>query len=537
MDSKVCNFDLYVDPGVVRIVKPVDHEDDNCEQNQPKSKIQQVNCLAKEEYRLRVKTAKRYLECKCCISSNIDIKIPYFLGVFSKSLPHDELARPNPEAVKIMLKGLNKSIKYLDQIPYSGTLRLVSPSSIYSLDLVGPFKSTISVIPPPSILSTEGAGEMVELYGMALARDIPFSDYNQNPEIQKIINYLNQTRKFKGPKINGKVTPETLFRGNTVGDLKGPFISQFMYLPFKYGSYPIEQKYPPDVPGIDYMTTFATALSVQNGIVLQQAPPPLPKRFIITLRDGSSYIHNDEPPQLFINAMLCILTLKVPYGKGVPPFYNKHEGFFIDYGRVDLWDLLNRTMRVGMMACWYQKYNYMKIRPEAFGIEIDKIKTGKGDIKLSKNIICSGILDETMAKFGSYLLSQAYPEGSPVHPSYVGGHAIIGGCQATILKAFFDENFMIDAFEPSLDGSTLIPLGYKLRLGDELDKLASNMGILRNAAGIHYRSDYTESLVLGEQVAIDMLQDHINRYVRNTTFNFHRFNGQEVTISNTENQC
>ncbi|HYW07209.1 MAG TPA: hypothetical protein VE913_09650, partial [Longimicrobium sp.] len=44
-------------------------------------------------------------------------------------------------------------------------------------------------------------------------------------------------------------------------------------------------------------------------------------------------------------------------------------------------------------------------------------------------------------------------------------------------------------------------------VGSELNKLAGNISLFRSAAGVHWRSDYTESVLLGERVAIAMLQE------------------------------
>jgi hypothetical protein len=114
---------------------------------------------------------------------------------------------------------------------------------------------------------------------------------------------------------------------------------------------------------------------------------------------------------------------------------------------------------------------------------------------------------------GSYLLPQAWPEGSPTHPSYGAGHATVAGACVTILKAWFKEEDPI--FEPmrpneSDDGQTLEPLppgGPTLTVGGELNKVAANIAIGRNWGGVHYRSDYTESIVLGENVALGILQE------------------------------
>jgi hypothetical protein len=142
---------------------------------------------------------------------------------------------------------------------------------------------------------------------------------------------------------------------------------------------------------------------------------------------------------------------------------------------------------------------------------------------------------------GSYLLPQVYPEGSPVHPSYPAGHATVGGACVTVLKAFFDENFRIpNPVQASADGTKLIPatnhdgssLAAPLTVGDELNKLASNIAIGRNMAGIHYRSDYTESLMLGEKVAISILKDKAITFKEKFSLKFTSFQGNTIVIEN-----
>jgi membrane-associated phospholipid phosphatase len=46
-----------------------------------------------------------------------------------------------------------------------------------------------------------------------------------------------------------------------------------------------------------------------------------------------------------------------------------------------------------------------------------------------------------------------------------------------------------------------------LTIGGELNKLAANIGIGRNVAGIHWRSDGIDGFKLGEAVAINILRD------------------------------
>jgi hypothetical protein len=86
--------------------------------------------------------------------------------------------------------------------------------------------------------------------------------------------------------------------------------------------------------------------------------------------------------------------------------------------------------------------------------------------------------------------------------------------------------------EATADG--LFPQPYTggdLRVGDELNKLASNVALGRDFAGVHWRSDATDSLVLGEEVAIRYLTEE--RLCFNEVFDgfsLTRFDGTRVTV-------
>lgn len=49
-------------------------------------------------------------------------------------------------------------------------------------------------------------------------------------------------------------------------------------------------------------------------------------------------------------------------------------------------------------------------------------------------------------------------------------------------------------------------------VGGEINKLASNVGLGRMFAGVHWRADYTQGLLLGEAAAISVLKDQENLY-------------------------
>lgn len=173
--------------------------------------------------------------------------------------------------------------------------------------------------------------------------------------------------------------------------------------------------------------------------------------------------------------------------------------------------------------------------------------------------------NQTLAGVNTALLPMAFEEGSPMHPAYGAGHATVAGACVTILKAFFDTSAIFaringiagfygkgriaqavkdgckvdaGAYQVMNQGKTLDfkTCGYfdLVRLGDddqgphvvfkpldeyrdksccpltlegELNKLAANISIGRNMAGVHYFSDYFDSLRMGEQVAIGILEE------------------------------
>ncbi|MBD0320336.1 MAG: phosphoesterase, partial [Gemmatimonadetes bacterium] len=140
------------------------------------------------------------------------------------------------------------------------------------------------------------------------------------------------------------------------------------------------------------------------------------------------------------------------------------------------------------------------------------------------------------SRYGSYLLPQAFPEGAPTHPAYGAGHAAGSGACVTILKAFFDETAPVEnPVQASADGLSLVPYtgadAGQMTLGGELNKLAGNVAIFRNAAGVHWRSDYTESLPFGEAVAIRLLQEMSLGFNEDDAFfQLTRFDGVTIRI-------
>jgi hypothetical protein len=189
-----------------------------------------------------------------------------------------------------------------------------------------------------------------------------------------------------------------------------------------------------------------------------------------------------------------------------------------------------------LKAAWAQKWLvHRRLRPEAFGGRIHQTKTQAAGYPIDAGILNSAAVQQTFQVWGSYLLPQAYPEAAPLHPSYPGGHGTVAGACSVVLKAMFDENMLMpDCVHASADGLSLEPCppGFVPTIGAEVNKLAFNVAMGRDWAGIHYRSDATAGLRLGEDVGISILQDLVRTCTEDFNgFAFTRFDGTRIQIT------
>ena len=138
----------------------------------------------------------------------------------------------------------------------------------------------------------------------------------------------------------------------------------------------------------------------------------------------------------------------------------------------------------------------------------------------------------------SYFLSQAFPEGSPTHPAYPTGHGTVAGACITVLKFFFDGDFIIpNPVVSSNTGESTAPYtgsdAGTLTVNGELNKLAHNISFAHGIhAGIHWRSDTDSSIELGEAVALSMLEDLAPTYNERFKIHLQKVNGETATVSN-----
>jgi membrane-associated phospholipid phosphatase len=326
-----------------------------------------------------------------------------------------------------------------------------------------------------------------------------------------------------------------LFRGATPGDLTGPYLSQFLWLDVEHGSMTLAQRNRVSIAHDDYMQSYPEWLNIQRGLLPARVNvlDPTP-RYLRNGRDVAGYVYRDYSYQAYLNACLILLAIRAPLKVENPYRRSLTQSGFITFGPPHVLDCVARVANAALKASWCHKWLvHRRLRPEAFGGRVHNQLTKVAQYPLHAEVLNSAALPAVFRSQGSYLLSLAYPEGCPTHPSYPAGHAAIAGACVTVLKAFFNESFLIpDPVMASPDGLSLMSYkGSNLTVGGELNKLTANIALARNTAGVHWRSDGIEGLKLGEAVAIGILTD-----LRATCpeffdgFSFARFDGSTITI-------
>jgi hypothetical protein len=474
---------------------------------------------------------------------------PNGIANYTKGFPHNDFAEVDPVVYAAYLAAIKSGKRAdFDALTMGGTLPLVDPQAGLAFDLETCDPSQNQIPPFDSLTSPGLAGQMIESYWQALCRDVPFSQYGSDPSVAAAVAELNSLPAYEGPK---PVTTQTVFRGFTAGDIVGPFISQFFIQPFTYGVMPF-QGYSTTLPG-DFATDLDAFLNLQNGAP-NGVPAENPDPTLKYLADGralAEYVHNDVLYQEYLNAALMLLKMGAPLNPGNPYAPQgvslKSETGFITFGLPMIEVLVAEVMARALKNAWFQKWfvHRMARAEETAGL-VHFMKTAGKNYFLDSSVLNSQAAAAVFARNGTYFLPQSYPEGCPLHPSYPSGHATAAGAAVTVLKWFWDETAVFGkvasngkTLPPPLttvdDGSK--PVTYtgsdagQMTVGGELNKLASNVGVGRAFAGIHWRQDFQQAMLLGEKVAISLLQDQAHLYNENYTgFTFTSFQGNKVTV-------
>src|SRR5262245_6186719 len=490
-----------------------------------------------------------------------------FSGSYSKALLHDNLGVPNAAAYVSLVNALETGeAADFEKIVVGtsgggGNSKLNGPQGAIAFDLEG-LDSHCTVIPPaPSVASAQTAAEQVEHYWAALLRDVPFTHYATNSLVSDAVADMNKLSFLKSSANNQfpyPVTPRNLFRGQFIpgdGNVQGPYVSQFLIQPTFFGVQPLDQKYQTFLPvnGGNYLTSVNDYLLVQNGGPSSgrlEFDPIF--RYVRNGRDLAAYTHVDVLYQAHFVAFLVLDGLGAALNPGNPYIGSLTQKGFGTFGGPDAAGTLTEMATRALKAAWFHKWiKDLRMRPEEYGALVHARKTGfspmpKAAAALHSDVLNSAALPIIHQKYDSYLLPQAFPEGSPTHPCYPTGHGTVGGACITALKFFFNGDQKIQPLlaavgrnvsVPSADGLALDiytgPDRSSLDVNGALNKLAYNISLGHGIhAGIHFRSSTYWSILLGEQVALSILQDRAKSYNEPFSVSIKKCDGTIATITN-----
>ncbi|OUL27345.1 twin-arginine translocation pathway signal protein [Nostoc sp. RF31YmG] len=526
------------------------------------------NNLREKAFQVRTTAAKvnREIPIPPHPTNGDEAKYANKIATDTRGLPHNQLGEVDLKAYQSLINALKSGDpNEYEKIVLGGKRKLVQPLTPLAISLSGVNTCQLAIPVPPTLDSAEQAAEFLEIAWQQLLQDIPFSEFRNdttNPLILAAVQDLNRLSAFKGPKQNGRVTPELLFRGTAIyldasgrttyhtlpGVDVGPYVSQFLLRPVPAGthSYPQLNRVPLAIPENSFQTNYDEWLLVQNGGESgRKIKFDSTRRYFINGRDQSEIAH--IPPPVYTNAALILLAKPVkdnPLDGGVGSPYNPSNPYNTSktqvggsgtFGPGYSQSLISWVAPHAIRAAYWQKwYVHRRLRAEAYGGLVHNNKVNKTNYPIHPEVLKSEALDRIYSKYKSYLLPQAFPEGAPFHSSYPGGASVSAGASVTILKALFDENYVIPnpVIPDPKDPTKLISYqGSPLTVGGELNKLAANIGLGRDSAGIHWRTDAAASLALGEAIAIGILRDEKLTFREQFEgFTFTKFDGTKVTI-------
>jgi hypothetical protein len=304
-----------------------------------------------------------------------ELRYPNGIASFTKGLPHHANGEVHAHALEVLHSALDSEISSdFEAIPLGGARKLVNPQCGLAFDTEGDDPQQFVIPPAPRFDSAELAGEMVELYWQALLRDVPFTEYSEEPLAHAAAAELSSLSDFRGPHVNGTVTIKTLFRDKVLGFRTGPYVSQFMWLPTPYGAEYVERRMRTLESGSDHATTFADWLAVQNGNVpdVQQHDPV--RRYIRNGRDLAQWVRMDVLFQAYFNACLILGTppdadpqsggIGCPINPGNPYRESATQEGFGTWGPPMFKALLCEVATRALKAVWYQKwFVHRRLRP------------------------------------------------------------------------------------------------------------------------------------------------------------------------------
>ena len=228
--------------------------------------------------------------------------------------------------------------------------------------------------------------------------------------------------------------------------------------------------------GLEFITGYEEWLAAQRGFpkgsTIGETPMDPQPRYIRNARDMGWCADQSSINRTYLNAGLLLLGLG---GKALSPANPYKSTHFV--GGLGTFDISHLEILLGQAAyarnfC-YQKWLHRRMRPEAFSGRIHNHLEKRATYPIDELLLNSASLERIHQRNalvnnrrrlndgkGTYLLPTLWGEGCPTHPSYPQGHGTAAGIGVTLLKAWFDEDFVLPeaiTVMPNVDGTQLSP--------------------------------------------------------------------------------
>ena len=516
----------------------------------------------------------------------------HFNGSFTKSMAHNTTTGElldDCEYKKLAYSLANNNLGLLASVKlnFGSEIPFVNPTASFASILRGAPQCILHIEKPPILSSPTAAAEMVDVYAQAVARDVAFKDYATDATIAKIL----QTDRLNDPDVlqylpdppSDPLVPNTVFRVNFNGAKIGPYLSQLLLLDIPISNTVQKQLYTtyqaryPATGRSEWGVNSEEMIAIQNGLI-SSLPGPIAiddtPKYIFNGRAMAEAVHNDAIIQYYYNAanMLCAMGVR---SNPTFPKYPNQDSFVTDAGLPSVLCGIASAAELALKHAWYWKWRvFRRLRPEVYSLWVDNVKSGRkanaDNYDLSDIVLNNKILDDIKEindtwlgdDSGGYTLPLTFMEGSPAHPSYPAGHAVVAGACATVLKIYLDGNQNWDSIpavvsgelangvagvvQASSDGTSLEAYPGSttaMTVASEVTKMGTNVAVGRNGAGVHYYVDGKDGMLLGEQIAIRYMADILSISAENylngepPKIRFRKFDGTMTCIVPTVCNC
>lgn len=342
----------------------------------------------------------------------------------------------------------------------------------------------------PLVDSLESAEELLELYGRAVVRDV---------------NYSNA-------KTHNK------YRGELPGSSKGEFVSWFLREPYVRGHLHVNHEY--DVwPQDDYMQSPNEWRRASTGERWGNPPVAVSRGDILTPRDGAAYVFRDDASEQYLGVDALLTTFGVSRNPSLEKWLigDKPDHFF---GLSDLQSIRGQLIKAVGDMVKSLKWHHMRLRPEELAAHYETQRVGI-DVGLDRTfdlvIGNSRTITAIGKNNGTALLSQVYPNGCPLDPSYPSMHSMLAWANHAITCIYWNQDAGL------LTGDSV---------QDESEKLTDNIGLWRLDAGVNYRSDHYLCADIGTEIAERLVEQRVQRFGADMEFSYRRFDGSTMTFKN-----